>query len=210
MMEEVLAWLQHSEGPLGYAALAAACCVEYLVPPLPGDTVALFGIVLAATAGWSAPLVYLALNVGAVGGGMAVYGIGRWIGGHRAERTPRFLRTQQAREALDATIARFERHGALYLLLNRFVPALRGFFFLAAGIAGIPAWKVALYGTISAMLWNALLLALGWAAGSNLERLQGWLSIYTWAALAVVAVVVGVMIVRAVRARRRARVDGGG
>ncbi|MBX3275211.1 MAG: DedA family protein [Sandaracinaceae bacterium] len=200
-MEEVTDWLQRSEGPLAYALIGGASGVEYLVPPLPGDTIALFGIALAATAGYSVLWVYLALNLGALCGGMSVYGIGRWIGVHRAERTPRFLRTQQARAAIDATLERFERHGALYLVLNRFVPALRAFFFLAAGIAGLPAWKVAVFGTLSAMIWNGLLLLLGWIAGSNFETLERWVSTYTYVAVAVTLVVVGVVVWRALRTK---------
>lgn len=203
MMEDLLAWLQANEGPLAYVVVGAAAAIEYVFPPMPGDTIALFAIALAASAGSSVFWVYLSLNLGALAGGMSAYGVGRWIGEHRAERTPRFLRTQQAREALDATIHRFERHGALYLAANRFIPALRGFFFLAAGIAGLPAWRVAAYGTLSAMLWNGILLGLGWLAGSNFETLERWVSTYTWTALGVTAVVVLVAVVRAIRARKK-------
>ncbi len=204
MMEDLLAWLQGTEGPLAYAVVGGAAAVEYVFPPMPGDTIALFSIAIAATAGYSIVWVYVALNLGALAGGMSAYGIGRWIGGHRAERTPRFLRTMQARAALDATIAGFEKHGELYLVANRFIPALRGFFFLAAGIAGFPAWKVAVFGTLSAMLWNGILLGLGWLAGSNFETLERWVSRYTWAALAITVLVVVGLVVRTVRARRRA------
>ncbi|MCA9607490.1 MAG: DedA family protein [Myxococcales bacterium] len=203
MMDDLLAWLQATEGPVAYAVVGASAAVEYLFPPMPGDTIALFSIALAATAGYSILWVYVALNLGALVGGMSAYGVGRWIGAHRAERTPRFLRTQQAREALNSTIARFERHGELYLVANRFIPALRGFFFLAAGIARFPAWKVAVFGTLSAMLWNGLLLGLGWVAGSNFETLERWVSTYTWAALVVTVLVAVVLVVRALRARRQ-------
>lgn len=204
MMEEVLSWLQHSESPWAYAVLAASAGLEYLFPPLPGDTIALFGIVLAATAGYSMIWVYVSLNVGALVGGMTVYGIGRWIGAHREQRTPRFLRSQQMRHALDSAISGFERHGSIYLALNRFIPAMRGVFFLAAGIARVPAWKVAMFGLLGAMLWNALMLALGWIAGANFERLQSWVSTYTYAALAVTALVALVVGVRWWRGRRSA------
>lgn len=208
MMEDLLAWLQGTEGPLAYAVVGGSAAVEYLFPPMPGDTIALFAIALAATAGYSIFWVYLALNVGALVGGMSAYGVGRWIGAHRAERTPRFLRGQQAREALNETITRFERHGELYLVANRFIPALRGFFFIAAGIARFPAWKVALFGTLSAMLWNGLLLGLGWLAGTEFETLERWVSTYTWAALVLTVLVVAVVVGRALRARNEKAREG--
>jgi membrane protein DedA with SNARE-associated domain len=201
MMEDLLAWLEATHGPLGYLVLAASAMIEYLIPPIPGDTIALFGIVLAAGAGYSTPLVYLALNAGSVAGGMTAYGFGRWLANRRERVPPRFAFSGRTRKAIDKLVARFERHGVAYLALNRFVPALRGLFFIAAGMARLPWWKVAFWGLVSASLWNALLLGLGWVVGANLEKLQSYLSIYSYVAIGVIAVVVvAVWIVR----RRRA------
>ena len=202
MMDELLAWLQTSEGPLAYVVLGACALLEYVFPPFPGDTVTLFGAFLAATAGYSAPLVYLTLNVGAVGGGMLAYALGRWLAVRREVRSPRFLRTVQARRALDRAVKAFERHGAAYLMLNRFLPAMRAFFFIGAGLAGLPAWKVALYGGVSAAIWNALLLAIGWTVGDNFDRLLELSRGYSYAALGVVALAAVFFAVRAYRRRK--------
>lgn len=200
MMDELLTWLQASEGPLAYAVLAAAALVEYVFPPFPGDTVALFGVFLAATSGFQVGWVYVALNLGALVGGMSAYGLGRVWGARRAGRQPRFLRTAKARAALDVVLARFAKHGPAYLALNRFVPGLRGFFFVAAGLVKLPAWKVALWGTLSAMLWNAALLALGWVVGERFDRLEELVATYSYVAIGVVVLVVVVVLWRFFRA----------
>lgn len=201
-MEELLAWLQRSESPLAYVILGLASAAEYLVPPFPGDSIALFGVVLAAGAGYSVAGVYVALNLGALAGGMAAYGVGRWIAERREHRTPRFLRGQQVRRAIDRVIARFERHGAAYLAINRFVPGLRSVFFVAAGMARLPAWRVAVFGTLSAMVWNALLLGAGWAVGANYDELERWVRTYTYAAFGVLALVALVVAGRLAWSRR--------
>ncbi len=190
MMDELLAWLQRSEGPLAYVVLGLASLVEYVFPPFPGDTITVFGVVLAAGAGYSVAGVYGVLNLGALIGGMAAYGVGRAIHARRWTGTPRFLRTQQVRHAIDTALARFERRGAAYLVLNRFLPALRSVFFVAAGMARLPAWKVAVYGTLSAALWNGLLLVAGWAVGANYERLASLLRTYSVLAIVILVVVV--------------------
>lgn len=190
MTEDLLAWLRETHGPLGYVVLALAAALEYVFPPIPGDTIALGGIALATGAGYIVVLVYLALNVGALGGGMAAYGVGRAIATRRGRRPPRFLRSMVARRAIDALLLRFQKHGAVYLALNRFVPAFRAFFFIAAGMARLPAWKVALWGTLSAMIWNALLIGLGWILGSNLELLARWVATYSYVAIAIAVLVV--------------------
>lgn len=207
MMEELLAWLQDAEGPLAYVVLAVASMIEYLFPPFPGDSITLFGVFLAASSGYAIAWVYVALNVGALAGGMSTYALGRWIATKREHRTPRFLRGQQVRRAIDKVLERFERHGAAYLALNRFVPALRSVFFLAAGMARLPAWRVALWGTLSALAWNAILMAAGWAVGENYELLAAWVRTYSYVALGAVALVIVVLLVRWL-VRRSAHRDG--
>lgn len=192
MMDDLLAWLQRTEGPLAYAVLGLAALIEYVFPPFPGDTVTLTGIFLAVGAGYHVLWVYLALNVGAVLGGMGAYAVGRLVATRRLTRPPRFLRTQQLRQALNAALDRFQRHGAWYLALNRFLPALRAVFFVAAGMARLPAWKVALWGAVSACLWNGILLGLGWLLGDNYEQLESLVRTYSTVAIAVVLAVLAI------------------
>ena len=46
---------------------------------------------------------------------------------------------------------------------------------------------------------DALLLALGWVAGSNFETLQTWVGTYTYAAVGVMVVVIAVFLWRTLR-----------
>lgn len=194
--------MQSIEGPSAYLALLLAAMTEYVVPPLPGDTFALAGVALAATAGYSPWLVHLALTLGAMLGGQLAWAFGRYVGARR-ERSPGFLHGPRTERALDEVRRRFEKHGAAYLLANRFVPALRAFFFVGAGLAKMPGWKVALYGGLSAAAWNGLLLLVGWALGANLDRLAELVRQYTWVALGVVALAIGIALWRARRARTK-------
>ena len=182
---EAIAALQAAEGPLAYLALAAAALVEYVVPPFPGDTVALAGVFLAATAGWSPLYVHLALTGGSIVGGLMAWSFGRWLAAHQ-ERWPRLLRGPRADSALTEVRRRFDRHGPAYLALNRFLPALRAFFFVGAGLAGMRPWPVVVWGGLSAALWNGLLLGFGYLIGRNWERLMGAYRAYALAALGVV------------------------
>ena len=146
------------EGPLGYVVLALSALIEYLFPPFPGDTVALFGVFLAATAGYSPLGVFVALTLGSIIGGVATWGFGRWLG-DRKERWPKFLRRPSIERGLDKVQRGFETRGAWYLAANRFLPALRAFFFVGAGLARLPLRSVLIWGGLSAIAWNALLLA---------------------------------------------------
>jgi membrane-associated protein len=202
MVDAVLAWLRTDGGPLVYAVLALASALEYVFPPFPGDTVVLFGVFLAVTAGLSPPLVYAALTAGSIGGAMLAWRVGRAIA-RDPERPPRFLRSRAARATLAEVQARFRRHGATYLALNRFLPALRALFFVGAGVAGLPASRVALWGGLSAAAWNALLFAAGWGLGAQWRRLEALARTYTTGAFGVAAVVLVVFAALVVRRLRR-------
>jgi membrane protein DedA with SNARE-associated domain len=188
MVDEILRWLAEQEGPAAYLVLAAASALEYVFPPLPGDTVALFGTFLAATAGYDPLLVYVVLTGGSIGGSLVAWGFGLYVGRHE-EGWPGFLRGEGTAARIHRVIDSFERRGAIFLSLNRFLPALRALFFLAAGMAGMRAWKVVLFGGASAAVWNLLILLVGFGVGNNWERLVQLSEHYTWASLGVVALV---------------------
>jgi len=161
---------------LGLALLCLSACIEYLFPPFPGDMITVFGAFLVARRGWSGPAVFGAVTVGSAVGCMLDYALGRWL----ARTEARWTRGRLARwrPQIDALVARFARHGALYIAINRFIPSLRGLFFIAAGMARLPWWKVLAFGTLSALLWNTLLLLLGLTVGQSWDRLVSLFQTY--------------------------------
>lgn len=148
------------------------------MPPFPGDTVTLFGVFLAVTAGYRIALVYAVLTLGSVLGGVLSYGVGLWLGAEEV-RLGQWVKSPRLHRALSVVRTRFEKHGAVYLAVNRFVPVLRGVFFIAAGVARMRLWQVALYGLISALAWNALIVAVGYSVGANWHKLQALYHHYT-------------------------------
>jgi membrane-associated protein len=91
----------------------------------------------------------------------------------------------------------------MYLAVNRFLPALRAFFFVGAGLSRMNAGPVIVFGGISAALWNALLMAVGYAVGNNWEVLSGLAERYAAAMLIFVVIVVVGVIARFVWDSRR-------
>jgi membrane protein DedA with SNARE-associated domain len=193
VLERLLDYLREEEGPHTYLVLALTSFAEYVVPPLPGDVASLFGTFLAATAGYSVWAVYLSLVFGSTIGGVTVWQFGRAIG-HHEDRWPKFLRGERTRRTIAGVRRRFEEHGGAYLVVNRFVPAIRSVFFLAAGLADVRLWKVVVFGGISAAVWNGLILAVGYAVGDNWDRLLALYEQYTVGVLALGVVVVLIVV----------------
>ena len=203
MLDEFLHTLEHGPRHWAYALIAAASAVEYVFPPLPGDTVVLFAVVLAARAQLNWALVYALMTLGATGGGLMAWAVGSWLANHE-DQWPRFLKRPGATRALDAVRRGYARHGPMYLAVNRFLPALRAFFFIGAGLSRMGAWPVILFGGLSAALWNALLLGAGYAVGHNWDALRDLMERYTMATLVVIIVGVVAIVARFVWEGRRA------
>ncbi len=202
---DALAGAVSRTGDVAPLVLFLATFVEYVFPPFPGDLLVVLGAWYAVQGVLSWPATFAAVTAGALAGAWVDHRIGVALG-------RRVDRSLAARSALSAErLARFEasyrRWGDLLLLLNRFFPGVRAFFFVAAGASGIPLRKVLLLGGVSAALWNALLLAAGGLLARNVNDLVALFERYTqiaWALLGLAGLAAAAGLVW----RRRARAPG--
>ena len=188
-------------GPWAPAILFFATFVEHVFPPFPGDLLVVLGAWYAVRGELPWPLLLLFGTAGAVCGAWVDLRVGAWLG-RRLD-----LNASRSRllppERLAAFEAAYRRHGAWLLILNRFMPGIRAFIFVAAGAAGIPARRVLLLGGLSALAWNALLLAAGALLAHNLEELIGLVQRYMQVAGAVLVAAALLLLARALWHRRQ-------
>ena len=195
MLDEFLQTLEQGPASLAYGSVAVASALEYIFPPIPGDTVTLVAVVLAVRAQLNWILVYVFMTLGALFGGVAAWGVGLWLAENES-RWPDVLTRPRAQRAIDAVRRGYAKHGSMYLAVNRFLPALRAFFFVGAGLSRMRLGAVVLWGGLSAAAWNALLLGVGYTVGQNFDALQALFEQYTAITLAVVVVVALGMLMR--------------
>lgn len=186
---------------LATLALALAAFLEYVFPPFPGDTVTLAGAVMVTGYDYPALRVIGAVLAGGLAGGALDFAIGvaagRAIARSRTRaggRTPGWTRlgiVAAAVRGADRLSASFCRHGEAYIAVNRFLPGIRGFLFVAAGMSGMRFSRVMLWATVSSLAWNLLLLGVGMALGTQIDRIETVFHDYgigVWAGLALLAV----------------------
>jgi membrane-associated protein len=187
-------------GPGAPLLLFVASFLEYVFPPVPGDLVAVLGAWYATHGGLSWTVLFVSLTLGATAGTAFDWRLGVWLG---ARLEGRAAVGRLDRDRLEKFERAYRRWGGLLLVVNRFLPGVRAFFFVAAGAARIPLWKVLLYGGVSAALWNVLLLGAGALLAKNEQELLGMFARYDKAAWIAVALACALAI--AVWARRRLR-----
>jgi membrane protein DedA with SNARE-associated domain len=171
--------------------------LEYVFPPVPGDSTLLFGFFLAGAGALRLPAVFAAALLGSILGALTAYRFGRRLG-----RSYFFLRSAWAKGELDKVERWFGRFGPRLLAVNRFIPGLRGFFLYAAGIGGMELRSVLIYSSLSNVLWVALLAWGGTSLGSTWDEVRVVFRRYVWG----IGVFLGIYVVWTIaRARRRRR-----
>jgi len=97
----------------------------------------------------------------------------------------------------------FAKHSILLLVANRFLPLVRGLILFASGMAGVSYARAAICSTISAILLNGLLVALGYFVSTRLEHLLYLVKAYSTVLIIVMSLVLcGYLIWRFVLRRK--------
>lgn len=140
-------------------------------PFLPGDTL-LFAMGLFIAGGQIDIVpgpegvdltVALALFVVAgLGGNIAGYEIGRAIGTPLYDRDGRILK----RKYFDQTTAFFDKHGNKALVIGRFVPFVRTYITVVAGVSKMDRHRFFVWSFVGAILWVLSITLLGYFLGA--------------------------------------------
>jgi membrane-associated protein len=130
---------------------------------LPGDSL-LFTAGLLVAVGLVAPLwlVLLLLPVAAVAGNLVGWWIGRAAGPAVFDRpNSRWFKRQHVERAQEF----FDRNGARTIILARFVPVVRTFATVMAGVARMDFRRFALYSLVGGIAWTTSVTMLGYWLG---------------------------------------------
>ncbi|EAR24248.1 integral membrane protein [marine actinobacterium PHSC20C1] len=131
---------------------------------LPGDTLLVIAGILTFTGviGFDIWWVCLAISIAAFLGGEVGYLIGHKVGPRIFERKETGLFSV---ENVKRTNAFFSRFGGLAVILARFVPVVRTFAPVAAGVGHMDYRKYSLYNAIGAVIWGSGLTYAGYLLG---------------------------------------------
>jgi membrane protein DedA with SNARE-associated domain len=185
-------------GELGVGILVF---LETVFPPLPSEAV-------LGLAGWEAQmgrmniaLTVIAATIGAVAGGLVLYGFGAWFGEERAKvllsRLP-FIERADLDRASDV----FRRHGTRIVFLGRFVPIIRSLVSIPAGAQRMPLPTFIILTALGSGIWNTILIGGGYLLGGQYHVFEGYLGYVDYVLLAGVALFLGWYLVSWDRKRR--------
>lgn len=157
-------------GVFGPVALIVVCAIVFAETGLligfllPGDTLLFFTGVLAVSGKFGIDIwwICLAISISAFLGGEVGYLIGHRLGPKVFERKETGLFSVKN---VERTNTFFNRYGALAVVLARFVPVVRTFAPVAAGVGHMDYRKYSLYNLIGAFIWGTGVTFAGYFLG---------------------------------------------
>jgi membrane-associated protein len=171
---------------------------------LPGDSLLFTAGLLSASHKGDLPqlnplIIIPGCFVAAVVGAQVGYYIGKRVG-------PSLFRRPDSRffkqEYLERTRHYFTDHGPKTVVLSRFVPVVRTFATVVAGIGQMDPRQFFFYNVVGALIWSVGLTVAGYVLGSSIKNVDRYL-------LPIIAVVIAVsflpVAIEALRARRRSK-----
>ena len=183
-----------------YFFLFLGAFLENIVPPIPGDTLIVFGAYLAGIGVIEVWPAYLAMWVGSAIGCLLVYGIA-YIKGRAF-----FLRLEARyfdESKIEVAETLFEKYGVRIVIFNRFLPTVRAFVGIVAGIIRMNPLQMTLYVVLGTFLWNSLLVFFGLKVGENWQLVIAVLRTYNQVVIS--AAVVGAAIYYGIQWKRKKR-----
>lgn len=192
-MHEIFQFLSGIDPLHVYGLVLGLALVENLFPPSPSDVmiVAAGSLVGLGHVDFTATLV--SATAGSTLGFLLMYKIGDWFGDHILEQGKiKFLPV----EAVYKVERWFRKYGYAIIVVNRFLTGTRAVVSFFAGMAELKLVPTTLLCFISALLWNAILVGLGFYLGQNWDRITFYLTTYSQAVTTVAIIVVLVLVAR--------------
>jgi membrane-associated protein len=162
---------------------------------LPGDSLLFTAGLLASQGKLNFAVIVVGCFVAAVAGAQTGYYIGRRVG-------PTLFRRPDSRlfkkEYVDRAEAYFAEHGTKTIVLARFVPIVRTFSTVVAGVSRMEARTFLAYNLVGGLLWTAGVTTAGYFLGKTVPDIDKYL-------LPIIAVIVILSVIPVALEARRQR-----
>jgi len=139
---------------------------------LPGDSLLFTAGLLVAVLGLKLPILIIIIFLATFLGGLAGYEIGAYLDKLRKFS---FFRLILKQEYIDKTHKFFGKYGKMAIVLSRFVPIIRTFTPIVAGIARVPYRFFIRYSLVSSIAWATIITLVGYFLGRMFPIIKNYL-----------------------------------
>lgn len=175
--DNILNLLMDLINSVGYIGIIITVGLEYACFPMPSEIVLPFVGFIASNGSITLVGAIIASTTAGILGSIICYYIG-YFGG-----TPilNFIgdKLPSSRKSIHSAKNYFDRYSKLSILFARVIPIARTYISIPAGIAKMNIFVFVLYSSIGIVVWNTVLISLGYFLGSKWTSVQGIMSDYS-------------------------------
>ncbi len=195
-MESLLQWISQ----YGYAGLFVLLVLGIVGLPVPDETLLVFSGYLISKGRWNPLFAFASAFAGSVCGISISYLLGRTVGHAAIERYGKLIHLTPAK--IELVHQWFRRFGNWLLSIGYFIPGVRHFTALVAGMSGLEFRVFAPFAYVGAAIWVACFLSLGYWFGENWHSIVLLTHRYTVTAVLLLCGIAAILWFAANRMRR--------
>src|SRR3989338_10242020 len=185
---------------IGYTGIFTVVFAEsgvFFAPILPGASLLFTAGLLASQGFFNIGILLPLIITAAIAGDAVGYWFGAWVGPKLfAREDSRFFKKQY----LEKTKHFYEKYGTRTILFSRFVPIVRTFAPILAGIGGMEYRTFFLYNILGAVLWGGGFTFGGYLLGEVIPGIEHYILLVV---LAIIVVSMMPLVVEWIRHRRK-------
>jgi membrane protein DedA with SNARE-associated domain len=198
--------MEHFLASWGYVGVFVLSFISSMGLPVGAEVAIIYGGVLASgQVPHVHPLNLVAVIVVATAaeviGSLAGYLIGAYGGRPLVDKLGKYVLLTH--RDLDAAEGWFTRRGEPFVLFGRFIPLIRSFVSLAAGLGEMAISKFIVYTLIGCAIWCSALVSVGYSLGSTYHQVLKDFSDAGYVIAALVVLAIAVAFLHRLRAYRR-------
>jgi membrane protein DedA with SNARE-associated domain len=204
VFEQITQWCTHVIDLGGYPVLSGLMALESMIAPIPSEAVMPFAGFLVYEGKMSMLLVGIWSTFGSVVGSTVSYWIGLYGGRPLVLKVGKYLFLNV--HHLDATERFFNRWGTWTVFICRFIPVVRHFISIPAGMGRMPFALFLIYTAVGACIWNVFLAWAGFKLKENWDSLRGYFHYVDMFILAAGLIVIALYIIGQIRHHRNEKI----
>ena len=168
MLGDFINFIVQTVGEWGYAGIFLMMFLESSFFPFPSEVAMIPAGYLAHQGHMSLVLAWCAGTAGSLAGAVFNYYLCYFFGRELVLKYGKYVGITKVK--MRKFEAFFKRHGEISTFNCRLIPGIRQYISLPAGLAKMNLFKFSLYTTLSAGIWVAILLAVGYYLGKNYDK----------------------------------------
>lgn len=201
-------FILHIIEQFGYFGVFFLILIENVFPPIPSEVILLISGFFSSYTSLSVFYMILASTLGSFLGAIILYYIGKIFNKERLKKIVNgrlgkilFLKEND----IDKADEWFDNKGNKSVFFCRFVPIVRSLISIPAGMSEMPMGKFIIYTICGSMIWNTVLICLGYRLGSNWEYVLTILDKYQMVVIVILVIIFAYVIIKFYRKKRKSK-----